>query len=340
MEKMKIMITRWIILLWSCMTYLNISAQDPEFSQFYVVPQYMNPAMIGFSESPRFSLLARDQMVSFGHAYLTTSLNYDQHFYKIRSSLGAGLIADLAGDIMNTYQLSGYYAYQLDVSDNFHINAGLGLGYLMQHLKTGEALFTSGLNANGPNQYGWVPDAVSLDRTTLHRIDASAGVIGYSQRFFVGFSAKHLTTPSLDFTTAGTDDNKLPMQFSGQIGGTFYLGREFENEDRFYVTPNVLLVNQGSFFQTNAGFYAGKRILFSGLWFRHTLANADALIILAGIKAKMFKIGYSYDFTISGLKTRAGAHELSMTFDFGYNDNSALRQRQRKSYECPIMFRP
>lgn len=337
---MKLINKRWHLLLLSCISWISILAQDPEFSQFYVVPQYLNPALIGFSESPRVSMILRDQHVSFDHAYLTTAVQYDQHFYKWRSSIGGGILADRAGDLMATYRINGNYAYQVDISDAFHLKVGMGMGYLIQRLKVENALFASGLNTNTGNIYGWPADAPALDRNTLHRFDVDAGIAAYSSRFFVGFSAKHITTPSLDFTATGPSGVDLPMRFSGQFGGTFYLGKDFVQKERMYVTPNLLFVNQGEFFQTNLGFYAGKKILFGGMWFRHTMANPDAFIILAGVKVRMVKIGYSYDFTVSKIKTRAGAHELSLSLDFGYNDNSQLRNRQRKAYQCPDMFKP
>ncbi len=48
-----------------------------------------------------------------------------------------------------------------------------------------------------------------------------------------------------------------------------------------------------------------------GIWYR----NLDSFILLGGIQYKKFRIGYSYDFTISKLtNATGGAHEVSLGF--------------------------
>ncbi|HXC06076.1 MAG TPA: type IX secretion system membrane protein PorP/SprF, partial [Bacteroidia bacterium] len=50
-----------------------------------------------------------------------------------------------------------------------------------------------------------------------------------------------------------------------------------------------------------------------GLWYR----NADAFIVLLGIDRGTFRIGYSYDVTMSRLtNSTAGSHELSYSMGF------------------------
>jgi hypothetical protein len=59
------------------------------------------------------------------------------------------------------------------------------------------------------------------------------------------------------------------------------------------------------------------------MWYRHNLENPDAVIILAGIDYQGFSFGYSYDATLSEIKT-GGAHEFSIIYRF--NDQERLRR--------------
>jgi hypothetical protein len=53
------------------------------------------------------------------------------------------------------------------------------------------------------------------------------------------------------------------------------------------------------------------------LWLRHTFGNPDAVIVLLGLQQKDYKIGYSFDYTISRLTNKSGgAHEISLAWMF------------------------
>ena len=67
----------------------------------------------------------------------------------------------------------------------------------------------------------------------------------------------------------------------------------------------------------NYGFYATRGVVVGGLWFRQSFSNADAFIALIGFQQESFKIGYSYDITVSKLaNSTGGSHEISFTYNF------------------------
>jgi type IX secretion system PorP/SprF family membrane protein len=96
-------------------------------------------------------------------------------------------------------------------------------------------------------------------------------------------------------------------------------------EPTFYLSPNILYQQQGDFHQLNAGMYIVRLPLVIGAWYRHNFENADAIIVLAGLTYMNFKFGYSYDITMSKLKsTTGGAHEVSLAYQF-----SCIEKRRR-----------
>ena len=54
-------------------------AQDPEFSQFYAAPLYLNPAFAGSARCPRIGLNYRNQWPALNKTYITSAVSYDQH---------------------------------------------------------------------------------------------------------------------------------------------------------------------------------------------------------------------------------------------------------------------
>ncbi len=320
-------------------TGLAMQAQDAEFSQFYAAPAYLNPSMIGFTDEARIGLNYRLQMPDFGDAFSTLSLAYDQHFNKYNSSIGLLLTGDRAGQgLFNTYGLSALYAYQLQLNSHLTMKAGLSVGVFHQSISWGDLVFGDMINPSTG-----APIVPTLEnppaRTNLTKLDFAVGMTTFTENFIFGLSAKHITQPETSFTDFDDADNHLPLRVAINAGYVFYVGPKSQNREQLYVSPNALFVNQAKFSQMNVGAYLGRGAIFGGLWYRHTISNADALIMLLGIKTGIFKIGYSHDVNVSNLGTTANAHEISILFDFGKTWETDRKNRQRRAAECPPMLR-
>jgi hypothetical protein len=80
------------------------------------------------------------------------------------------------------------------------------------------------------------------------------------------------------------------------------------------------------------GAYASAGSVFGGVWFRHTITNRDAVILLAGFRQGIFKVGVSYDMTVSGLAGYAGGtYELSLGMIFE-------KEKRPDINDCTRMF--
>jgi type IX secretion system PorP/SprF family membrane protein len=162
----------------------------------------------------------------------------------------------------------------------------------------------------------------------VSNIDFSAGAIGYSDMFYFGFAAHHLTQPNESLILG--DETRLPMKLTGHVGAVIPTsGRAsmYTNND-VKVSPNLLFRMQGTFTQLNMGMYVRKGPLVAGLWYR----NRDAFIVLLGIQTDIIKIGYSYDLTISKLSMASGgAHEISL----GINFQCKPKRKTFRTISCP-----
>ncbi|MGB0510882.1 MAG: PorP/SprF family type IX secretion system membrane protein, partial [Flavobacteriales bacterium] len=96
------------------------SAQDPEFTQFYSNPVYLNPAFAGAARCPRFVMNYRNQWPAMSGNYVTSAAAYDQHIPSISGGLGFIVMNDRAGrGTLSTSRISGIYSYQQAVSRKF-----------------------------------------------------------------------------------------------------------------------------------------------------------------------------------------------------------------------------
>ena len=76
---------------------LLAKAQDPQFTQFYANPLYLNPAFAGTTVQSRAVMASRVQWPSIPGAFQTYSVSYDQFFPMIKSGFGLAVYYDRAG---------------------------------------------------------------------------------------------------------------------------------------------------------------------------------------------------------------------------------------------------
>jgi len=298
----------------------QVKAQDAEFSQFYANPLYLNPALTGSAICPRAIINYRNQWPGLAKSFVTYNASFDQYINKMHGGVGVLINMDNAGEgILKTTQVSLMYAYSLQASENFYINMAVQATFLQKSLNWDLLKFGDQID---PQQGFILPTKETPpDKNSVIVPDFSTGLVfGWKGMLHGGVAVSHLTQPDIAFYSQNVND--LPMKITGHMGvninldkGT--LGFMEDNEPRFYLAPNLLYQQQGDFHQLNAGIYIIRLPIVIGTWYRHNFENADAVIVLAGINYKNLKIGYSYDITVSKLKSNTGgSHEISLAWLF------------------------
>ncbi len=286
-------------------------AQDPEFTQFYANPLYLNPAFAGAANCPRVAINYRNQWPGLSGTFITSSASYDQHVKSLYGGLGLLVTSDNAGKgTLKTTNISGIYSYHLPVNRTFSIRAGFQATYFQKSLDWDKLTFGDMIDP----RKGFIYESQEQVRGgNVSNIDFSAGLLAYTTNFFIGGAVHHLTEPN-ESLLASTDGSPLPMKITGHAGAIIPLGAGSKyTENDASVSPNILFQQQDNFQQLNMGLYVRKGAIVGGLWYR----NKDSFIALVGFQTKAFKFGYSYDVTVSKLtNATAGSHELSMTFNF------------------------
>lgn len=297
-------------------------AQDPQFSQFYGNPMYLNPALTGNKICPRLTMNYRNQWPSIPASFTTISASYDQYSGLLHGGIGLSFMSDRAGaGILTNTMISGFYAYHMNLSSELTLQAGFQGTYQQITLDWYKLTFED------PSQ----PMPPSLKKTFP---DFSAGLLlGYQYSYYIGFAAHHLTQPSTGFIDPDAD--KQHMKFTVHagaifdIGGTYYSG---DSDKGTSVSPNILYQQQGDFRQLNAGLYATIYPFTGGLWYRFNFQNSDAVIALLGFQYDRFKVGYSYDYTVSGLtNATGGSHEVSVAFQLPCPE----KRKKIQAIKCP-----
>lgn len=307
---MLLMIKRLLLLtlVLAGFTVTEANAQDPSFTQFYANPLYLNPAFAGTARCPRICLNYRNQWPAIAGTFVTYSASYDQHVRPLSGGIGILLTNDRAGaGTLNTLNASFMYAYQLNVSRGFALKFGVQATYSQRSLDWSKLNFGDEIDP----RYGFVHKTGEVAPPNLTRgfTDFSAGFLGYGERFYFGAAVHHLTQPNQSFWAGAGGQSQLPMKITGHAGAVIPLTRSrFQTPST--ISPNILYQRQQAFQQLNLGVYVTRGPIVGGLWYR----NRDSFIVLFGIQQNTFRIGYSYDVTLSKLtNATAGSHEVSFS---------------------------
>ncbi len=281
-------------------------AQDPIFSQFYAMPLQLNPGFAGTAAAPRAGIAYRNQWTGFNSAYRTYAAYYEQSFNRLNSGIGFHLEGDNAGDgIFKTNRFSAAYAYRLKVNDFIALKLGLEMGVHSVSLNWDKLIFPDQID--DVNGITFNSEEIRPDNTGRTSLDISSGLLILSEKFYLGVGLKHLNTPSQSILRIKNNlVPGLPIRYTFHGGTEWVVKKGNKGKEPSFVSPNFLFVAQGPYKQLNVGAYASLGPIFAGSWFRHTFGNADAVILLAGFREGPFKIGISYDATVSNLANNAG----------------------------------
>lgn len=321
----------------------TLKAQDPIYSQFFAAPLQINPASVGNTAAPRITLNYRNQWLSFNNAFVTYSASYEQFLEPLKSSIGVMVQSDNAGNgIYSLTNVAAIYGYRLEVSRDFFLKIGIEVGGGQLALDWEQLVFLDQLDPiqGRISQTEEIPP-INLSRTYL---DIGTGLMAYGKQFYGGISFKHVNAPEQNLLNINDNiSSGLPMRTTIHAGGQFTLQEANSRKLGSFISPNIMLIQQGNFGQLNGGAYVGAGSFFGGAWYRHAFTNPDALIFLAGVQYGILKIGYSYDFTISNLGIAAGgsggAHEISVTFNFEDSPEFSRRKKSSRYNDCLKIFR-
>ncbi|MFI5220956.1 MAG: type IX secretion system membrane protein PorP/SprF [Bacteroidia bacterium] len=324
----------FILITFSFAAVNDALAQDPQFSQFYANPLYTNPAFAGASGKYRFVITGRDQYTALQNNYRTGSASFDASIPSLGGGLGVIATTDVAGDgRLTTNTFSAVYAYQVNVNRFLTMRAGIEASLFQKGLDFSKFQFGDMID----DRYGFIYKTNELIPTQQRMFpNFDAGFLAYTQLFFAGFAVHNITQPNQSFydKNSSADQFLLPRRYTAHAGLNLYLNYSRYDEERLLLSPNIIYMQQRNYNQLNLGFYIKKQALTAGMWFRQTSQNSDALIFLVGIKLTKFRIGYSYDLTVSGAHTATqGSNEISLAFEFLPPKHEG---RVFKPLRCPV----
>ncbi len=282
----------------------SIRAQDPTFTQFYANPVYLNPAFAGADRCPKITLNYRNEWPNLSGNYVTYCASYDVYSKNIKGGLGLIAMHDQQGQAtIQTTMVGGIYSYNLKVNNKFYIMFGVKASYFQKFLDWDKLTFGDMIDP----RRGFIYQTGDVPRGGRRGFfDATAGIVGFGKNYYFGVAANHLNRPNESMILG---DSKLPIRLTAHIGSIIPLGKKLNRKSKTTISPNIIYQYQNGFQELNIGTSVTFGLFSSGVWYR----SNDAFIVNFGIVTDKFKMGYSYDLTVSKLSSvSGGSHEVSM----------------------------
>jgi len=283
--------------------------QDPLYSQYMFNQLAYNPAYAGSRGGLSGTFLMRRQWVNLEGSPTTGALSIHGPSKNQRHGFGFSFIHDRLGITRQNF-VSGSYAYRLPFAG----------GTLSMGLRGGLTHYANMFSELNPLEVDPMDPGMNLS-VILPR--AGAGFYYQLERFYLGVSVPNLLTPYYQFEDSGVDqfESRQEQHFFGVTGAVIPLNDKIEFRPSIvtkYVNNAPLEVD------FNAALFF-SRTLWVGLGYR----TGDAILGMIEINTKKgYRIGYSYDYTISGLSSvNSGSHEILLGFDLPGSKNKIISPR-------------
>lgn len=286
---------------------LCVKAQDIHFSQFYMNPVYLNPALTGnFEGDWRFSANQRSQWRSVSRPFNTIAIAAENREGLLLPGLyyAANLLHDAAGDgNLRTTELNISTAYQLFIDlDSVHsVTPAFQIGFNHRSVDVSKLSFDT--QFNGFYYDPSLPIYETFETTSRLGLNFSVGAIytyRKAKRKQITAGLGWFNLPQVKQSFYGNNLIKRDRRLVIHGKGTYELNYEWD------IQPGVLMQFQGKYkeivFGANARYlYKDKKGEFiapyAGLWFR----NKDALYMTVGAYYNNWIAGISYDINVSQL---------------------------------------
>ena len=310
---------------------------DPHFSQYYVYPSWLNPALTGAIDGDyRVSAIYRNQWGNIANGFSTIGLSGDFVTNK-NLNFGGSVLQQTAGNGGFTYTTAhasiAYTGVRFGVNGDQRLVFGLQGGMVQRRFNTSKfQLGDQWFSATGYNPNSPTTDIFASPTSTV--FDAGAGIMYYDAspnkkaNIFAGFSASHITQPDDKFLTSGTVVSKFPIRY------TAHGGVKIKASESLSITPNVLYLRQGNSEEKMIGAYGQLKAsdvtdVLLGFNYRFD----DALVPFVGFYYKSFTLGLSYDINNSQLSKNIGSVN-SFEFSLSYTGRKS-KDLSSKNFICP-----
>ncbi|MBP6181613.1 type IX secretion system membrane protein PorP/SprF [Flavobacterium sp.] len=312
------------IIIIACCFYSKLRAQDPVFTQYFLIPETLNPGFSGFMETTYTGIIHREQWPDLNLKIDTDYAFVNTWNESMNSGFGISVLNQRENITnYNFTQINANYAYRVRINDDWYFRPALEAGFGLKSFAFQNLLLEDQINIKtGIINTSSIDPLLRNDKVSF--FDVTAGMVFNTEDLWIGLSMKHLNKPNISFTS----DGNVPLDtfFSLSTGYEFLLAdyidvQFFPYATKMFVTSNYM--QQGRYNRLDVG----ASILFEKMFFGATAVTnpskngidshlLTSVNLFTGLQYDHLKFGLSYDLNTSKIGKTGGIYELSLTYQF------------------------
>jgi type IX secretion system PorP/SprF family membrane protein len=308
-----------ILLVVSCFVF-KANAQDPIFSQYFLVPETLNPGFSGFEEASYFGIIHRTQWPN-----LDLRINTDYAFYNtwIENIGGIGFsIINQHENNTNYNHLQGNlnFAYHVRLANDWYFRPGIEVGFGQKSFNFRNLVLGDQINITSGTFSPVTADPFAQNANRkITFMDFVAGFVFDKKNtrngtdLWLGASVKHLNTPNISFTENGNE----PLDIFYSIHAN-YKFPYFDYNDMMF---SLNYMQQGPYNRLDIGTTAQiKQLMLGAIAVTNPSKNDNnshlltSLNTFIGLQMEKLRFGFSYDINTTNIGRTDGVYEISVTY--------------------------
>lgn len=305
--------------------FRSAAQADAQFTQYWAVPTYYNPAAVGSSDYVRIRGGFKMQWVGISNAPRTFLGAADMPI-KLgkKHRLGVGLLFNQESiGLFSNMGVNAQVCYKFNFLKG-SLAVGLQPGFYNTKFKGSDVYIPEGDDYHQPDD----PDLPHND-VSGNAFDLSAG-LRYAHKYFsVGISMLHILEPELVMDSEGGSDHET-VEYSAVLPRQAYFTADGNiplKNSLFSLQPSMLVRTDFTNFSAEVTMRATyNRFISFGLGYRYK----EAISAMVAAEFKNFFLGYAYDYPMSAInKASSGSHEIVAGYmiKLNYGDKNKNKQR-------------
>jgi len=291
----------FIILMVNLLSLLVAAQSDIRLNNYWVNPQYINPASVYDKYQAVFSMAARKQWFGFPGAPSTLFATGTTYLEKLHTQLGLIVVQDQIG-YTSTTNIGMTYAYAISFQREWQLHMGLGFNYQNLNYDISKMTLTDAV------------DPIVFDRLNrTSNFNADIGVEVTNKSFKLGAASQNL------FSLFTSVNNQQPNT-------NFLYGRYREfSSDMINLGFGICGIQYANIFQAEfnltsyfkmpdrSGLNNNPDKFDLGVFYR---SQSEAGVIFGFDISEAIHLSYSYDYHFGGIRQSSyGTSELMITYN-------------------------
>ncbi len=303
-----------------CCLSFKMEAQDPIFTQYFLVPETLNPGFSGFEDASYFGLIHRTQWPSLDLRVDTEYVFFNSWIEDV-GGIGFSIVNQHENNTnYNHLQGNVNFAYHVELSNDWFFRPAIEVGFGAKSFNFGNLVLADQININSgtinPNSSD--PLAMNANRK-INFVDFTAGFVLDKKNprndsdLWLGAAVRHLNKPNISFVENGN----VPLDIFYSLHASYKF--PYLNRNDMQLSANYM--QQGEYNRLDLGAMVKIDKLMLGAMAvtnpaknnsnSHLLTSINAFV---GLEFEQLRFGFSYDINTTNIGRTDGVYELSLTY--------------------------